>query len=72
MSQDRTNEDRAQSGRNAISAYVVENGDADNAMVDLLADLMHRAAIDCEAEDFDEALETARMHFNAEITEAQS
>ena len=44
-----TCEDHAQSGRNAIDAYIVETGDdRESALVDLLADLMHMANIDCE------------------------
>lgn len=60
------NEERAQRGRNAIDAYIVESGDDESALTDLLADLMHRSAADCEAENFNDALRKARMHFDAE------
>lgn len=69
MSQD--NEDRATRGRAALATYISEGfSDADSALDDLLADLMHMSAADSPNRDaFDRALETARMHFAAETEE---
>ena len=68
---DVTNEDSAQRGRNAIDAYIVDTGsDREGALIDLLADLMHMTHIDCEpGVPFDEALDTAQGHFEAEVKE---
>ena len=60
------NEDRAQRARNIMDAYGLEVGADESNLTDLLADLMHRSALDCEAENFDDALYSARRHFEAE------
>jgi len=60
------NEDRAQRARNVMDAYGLEVGEDESNLTDLLADLMHRSAIDCEAENFEDALRRAYMHFHAE------
>jgi len=67
--QESENESRAQRGRNVMDSYGLELGchDREN-LCDLLADLMHMAAIDCESEPFDDALRSARMHFEAETS----
>lgn len=44
-------------------------GEDSEAVTDILADLMHYCKI--EGEDFEAALDTARMHFEAEITEKE-
>lgn len=65
------NEDRAQRARNILDAYTLEPGcmlDESN-LCDLLADLMHRCVIDCEAGNFADELQRARMHFEAESGE---
>jgi hypothetical protein len=58
------NEARAQRARNVVDAYALDMGEF--TLADLLADFMHRAQIDCEAENFEDALRRARMHFEAE------
>ena len=60
------NEDRAQRARNVMDAYSLEVGADESNLTDLLADLMHRSALDCEAEGFNDALDSARRHFEAE------
>lgn len=66
------NANRATWAQSAIRAFQIETGtDWDNALPDLLCDLMHFAACytleDGETKfDFDAALETARMHYHAE------
>jgi hypothetical protein len=61
------NEQRAQRARNLVDAYIAENGgDGESVLRDMLADLMHMAAIDCECPDFEKELDAARMHFRAE------
>jgi len=70
----RSNEQRAASGRTALEHYAKEAGDewaSDmERLTDLLADLMHFCARNAEREDcpmdFDSALESARLHFEAE------
>lgn len=67
---------RAQRGGEILAEYRARLGDDDDqcTLADALADLMHysgtRAADpDCPM-DFEHALRTARMHYNAEITGA--
>ena len=61
------NAERAQRGRNVMDAYAVEVGGKEfETLRDLLADLMHTAAADCECEPFEKALDAARQHFNCE------
>lgn len=63
------NNRRAQRARNIMDAYCVETGAAnkdDAPLCDLIADIMHMCAADCEVDEFDDALASARMHFNAE------
>ena len=68
-----SNEDRAQRGRNLVDVYVAEHGgDGRCCLQDMLADLKHMCAIDCEAPTFEDALRMAEMHFEAETEEAQS
>jgi hypothetical protein len=73
QNQEPTNFDRAERARKTLAAY---NDDCDiraNA-VDLLTDLQHFYNIEhayaIGHPTFDEALETARGHFEAETTEA--
>jgi len=61
------NNRRAQRARNTLDAYAVEVGVDESNLTDLLADLMHRSHLDCEAADFEDGLRRARMHFDAEI-----
>lgn len=63
------NASRAQIGRNLVSTYINEVGDGECCLRDILADLMHMAAIDCECENFEEALAAARMRFNTEVAD---
>jgi hypothetical protein len=70
---DFTNADRAKRAKAALKKY---NGDWDTVTnaLDLLVDLQHFYAL-AHAQDgthptFDEALESARGHFDAETTEA--
>jgi hypothetical protein len=52
--------------------YSIEPEGEQTALVDLLADLMHWARVmgdDENGMDFDDALDTARMHVDAEIVE---
>ncbi len=60
------NEPRAQRARNALDGYALEVGKDESNLADLLTDLMHLSAIDCEALDFDVELRRARMNFEAE------
>jgi len=60
------NEARAQRARNVMDAYGLEVGADESNLTDLLADLLHRSHLDCEAENFEDALRRARMHFQAE------
>ncbi len=53
----------AEKAARAVNAYMEE--DYEQAIVDLLSDLMHLA--DREGEDFESLLETARGHYLAEI-----
>lgn len=63
------NDDRAASAEAAITAFVRSMyTDREDALADLLCDLMHWA--DREPVDFDAELARARFHYNAE-TEAQ-
>ena len=69
---DGQNDDRAEWAGRAISAFQIQTGtDFDDALPDLLCDLMHwcdRTTFeDGETKiDFDAALTTARMHYEAE------
>lgn len=63
-----TNQDRASWGNTALSAFVVEVGDAGDEQTnlsDLLADLMHLA--DRQDLDFAQALMVARGHYAEEV-----
>lgn len=60
-----TNADRVEWGEAAIATEIAQTGtDRETALVDLLADLMHWAR--AENQSFDDALSTARMHFEEE------
>lgn len=69
------NRKRSKRGADVIGAYIIRHGleqsgtDQEN-LTDILADLMHFAHSQRDAEDcpmdFDNALDDARMHFNAE------
>jgi hypothetical protein len=62
---DNMNGSRAEWAGAALSAFMRETGtDQEDALVDLLADLMHWA--DRNGYDFDAALERARGHYEAE------
>ncbi len=69
---DTSNEDRAQRGCDIIEACTHEGTDKETALIDLLIDLMHRSSLYYNAEDFDHALDHARMHFQSETEETQS
>jgi hypothetical protein len=59
------NDSRARWAGAAVSVFMKETGtDQEDAMADLLADLMHWA--DRNQYDFDAALERARLHYHAE------
>jgi hypothetical protein len=60
------NEARAQRARNVMDAYGLEVGTDESNLTDLLADLLHRSHLDCEAENFEDALHSAQRHFEAE------
>lgn len=66
QAQKRDNARRAQRARNVMDAYTLEVTKDESNLADLLADLMHRSHVDCEAEDFNNALDRARMNFEAE------
>lgn len=66
------NEQRAQRARNALDAYAVEAGRGPENLCDLLTDLMHMTAIDCETRPFEDELDTARKHFAAEVSDFPS
>lgn len=71
MTLEQENKERAQRGRNIMDAYAVEiacSGHVSERLRDLLADLMHMAAADCECPEFETELDAARMHFEAETT----
>jgi hypothetical protein len=63
-------EDRAQRARNIMDTYLSETGDSrrnEGHLADLLADLMHMAATDTDNwPEFEDALATARINFEAE------
>ncbi len=64
-----TNEDRAERARAALEAYRAALGDPqpdESHLRDLLCDLMHLARVD-DLQPFDEALESARGNFDAEL-----
>ena len=60
-----TNEDRARRSAGAIEAY--SDDDTRTNLVDFLADAMHWCHLNGHC--FEDVLDTARMHFEAEITE---
>lgn len=65
--------DRIERARGALDYYSENSGSGysepdETIVTDLLADLMHLAAEDGEF-DFDDALDSARMHFSAEVNE---
>ena len=70
---DFTNADRAKRAKAALNRYNGDNDDIVNA-VDLLTDLQHFYGLAHAADDthptFDEALESARDHFQTEQAEA--
>lgn len=60
-----TNESRAEMAGYAMAAFRSQSGaDEEDALSDLLVDLMHFA--DRTNQDFDAALDRARMHYEAE------
>lgn len=62
---DGLNNDRAQWARVALRAFMKETGvDLEDALSDLLGDLMHMA--DRDNFDFEAALDRARYHYDAE------
>ena len=63
-----TNSQRAEQAHRAIMYFEQNSGDdRENSLKDLLCNLMHWA--DEQAEDFDDALRVARMHYEAEVHE---
>lgn len=60
-----TNEDRARRAAEAIEAY--SDDDNRSNLVDFLADAMHWCHLSGHC--FDDVLDTARRHFDREITE---
>jgi hypothetical protein len=66
-----SNAERAERARRAAEAYNYED-DVDSNMIDFLADLQHYChiarAADIGHRTFGDLLETARQHFDAEIT----
>ena len=59
------NDDRSESAAEALSAFQRVTGPKDeDALGDLLCDLMHRCDRDCC--EFDASLSRARMHYKAE------
>ena len=66
-----TNLDRANWADKAIRAFREQTGcDQEDSLVDILCDLMHWANV--RNFDFDAALATARMHYEAECDEESS
>lgn len=64
------NDDRARWAGRAIEAFRQETGcDLEDALGDLLADLMHWS--DRNASDFESALDRARVHYAAETSACQ-
>jgi hypothetical protein len=64
-SSDTTNEDRAQWAKHAVDEFRRVTGtDAECAVLDLLADLMH-----LQGEQFEDDLQMARTHYDAELEE---
>jgi len=61
-----TNEQRAERCGKALADY--SNDDSCTNLVDWLADAMHWC--DCNGHDFADVMDSAFMHFNAEIAEA--
>lgn len=59
-----SNQQRAVRYQQAITVY--SGDDAHTNLVDFLADAMHWCHIN--GDSFDDALDTARMHFDAEMT----
>lgn len=71
--ENRENAERAQRARNIMDAYSLETGCHERENLrDLLADLKHMAATDCEVKPFDDALDAARSHFEVETTPGAS
>lgn len=57
---------RAAWAANALAVFMAETGvDKEDALCDLLADLMHWC--DRNDDDFDKALNRARWHYDAEV-----
>ncbi|MGE3227889.1 MAG: hypothetical protein AB7J30_00420 [Hyphomicrobium sp.] len=61
-----TNRERAIRAENALYGLCAAAGcNLDEALTDLLADLMHWTAV--TGRDFEHTLDTARIHFDAEV-----
>ena len=68
---DAMNDSRAEWAEAALSAFMRETGtDQEDALVDLLADLLHWA--DRNSHNFNAALERAREHYEAETAGERS
>jgi hypothetical protein len=68
VARDPTNADRAARGAFLVNAYIDElGGDGQNALRDMLADLMHYAS--ANGLDFEDEARIARGHFDAEVRE---
>lgn len=66
------NEDRARRGRMAIYSGCEPNEDDNADLMDVLANIMHASRTWAHgALDFDAALDVARTHFQAEITQEE-
>ncbi len=64
-----TNQERGQWAKSALQAYQHTTGaDEADALCDLLADLLHLSS--SEGFCFEESLAMARIHYEAEITDA--
>jgi hypothetical protein len=68
---DLLNEDRAAWAMRALTQFAndTEGGEMDNALSDLLGDLMHACNLDVIKQDFDNELERARQYFREELAE---
>ena len=68
MSEFITNEERAERARKALDACDLQEDDIEDGIVDLMADLLHLINQQTGL-DIDQVLDTARMHYEAEIAD---
>lgn len=70
---DEMNNDRATFAKRALESFAHITGtDWEDALADLLCDLMHLVDRDDAFDSFDAALDTAKQHYQAETTEEQT